>query len=75
MKDDRGSFIYRCRNCKKKFSNVSYPNAMSAAIKAARDGDGMFSVHRCLNGNIGIADLIGVETTDKETNKRIARLD
>jgi hypothetical protein len=80
--EDRGTFIYRCRNCKKKHSPISYPDAMDAAIKTVRKADGdnefngynMFSIHRCLNGNLGISDLIAVETTDKEKHKRLARL-
>jgi hypothetical protein len=74
--EDKGTFIYRCRNCKKKFSPVSYPDAMGAAIQAVKNVDGfnMNSVHRCLNGDIGIADLIAISTTDKEKHKRLARM-
>lgn len=74
MKEDRGSLIYRCRNCKKKFSPVSYPDAMNAAIKSIITGEVMLSVHHCLNGNIGISDLIAVETTDIEKHKGMARI-
>lgn len=74
MIEDRGSFVYRCRNCKKKFSNVSYPDATTSEINSIKTGNGMLSIHNCLNGNVGIADLIAVETTDVEKHKRLARL-
>lgn len=72
--EDRGYLVYRCRNCKIRFSNVSYPDAMDIAIQSARDVKNLYSVHRCKNGYIGIADLVAVEPTDKEKHKRMARL-
>jgi DNA-directed RNA polymerase subunit RPC12/RpoP len=72
--EDRGSLVYKCRNCRKKYAPVSYPDATDIAIRCTRDVEKMFSIHICLNGNIGIADLIAVETTDKKKHKRLAKL-
>jgi DNA-directed RNA polymerase subunit RPC12/RpoP len=72
--DDRGSLVYKCRNCGKKHSEVSYPDATKITVEIVTTGIKMFSMHRCLNGNLGISDLIYVETTDKERHKISARL-
>ncbi|MFK7695671.1 hypothetical protein [Paenibacillus sp. HJGM_3] len=72
--EDRGTLIYRCRNCGDKFGPVSYPDATTIAIESARDEKNLLSIHHCKNGYIGIADLIAIEPTDKAKHKHLARL-
>lgn len=68
MKEDkpkmtRGEFVYKCRNCKKKFIPVSYPDALGSAVKAVKNNE-LHSIHSCKNGDLGVADLIVVKRTE-----------